>query len=86
MRDYEQFLSVLKYRGSLFKIPEMFSGCKSLTSLDLSGFDTTNVTEMSYLFENCQSLKNQSITVTKNTYDKMLSSNIGISLNTLQFK
>ena len=22
MRDYEQFLSVLKYRGSLFKIPE----------------------------------------------------------------
>ena len=24
MRDYEQFLSVLKYRGSLFKIPENY--------------------------------------------------------------
>ena len=34
----------------------MFSGCSSLTSLDLSGFDTQNVTDMSSMFDNCSSL------------------------------
>ena len=30
----------------------MFGGCKSLTSLDLSGFNTENVTDMSHMFGN----------------------------------
>ena len=35
----------------------MFCGCRSLTSLDLSCFDTSKVTNMEYLFINCISLK-----------------------------
>ena len=31
----------------------MFSDCRTLTSLDLSSFDTANVTNMSYMFNSC---------------------------------
>jgi len=34
----------------------MFINCSSLTSLDVSGFDTSSVTNMSYMFYNCSSL------------------------------
>ena len=34
----------------------MFSYCSSLTSLDLSNFDTSLVTSMNYMFKNCSSL------------------------------
>ena len=34
----------------------MFSDCSSLVSLDLSGFDTSNVREMNAMFSNCSSL------------------------------
>ncbi len=34
----------------------MFEGCSSLTSLDLSSFNTINVTNMSMMFSNCSSL------------------------------
>jgi surface protein len=34
----------------------MFSNCSSLTSLDLSNFDTSNATNMSAMFSNCSSL------------------------------
>jgi surface protein len=34
----------------------MFSGCSSLTSLDLSNFNTSNVKDLSYMFYNCSSL------------------------------
>ena len=34
----------------------MFSSCKSLSSLDLSNFNTQNVTSMGYMFSGCKSL------------------------------
>lgn len=34
----------------------MFSGCPKLTSLDLSGFDTSSLTEVNSLFYGCTSL------------------------------
>ena len=34
----------------------MFSSCYSLTSLNLSNFNTNNVTNMSHMFSNCSSL------------------------------
>ena len=37
-------------------IANMFLGCKSLTSLDLSSFDTFSVTNMSGVFQGCSSL------------------------------
>lgn len=33
-------------------ISDMFNGCKKLTSLDFSGWDTSNITEMNNLFKN----------------------------------
>ena len=35
---------------------KMFAGCSSLSSLDVSGFDTRNVTNMSDMFAGCSSL------------------------------
>ncbi len=34
----------------------MFSGCSGLTSLDVSGFDTSQVTDMGAMFQNCSGL------------------------------
>ena len=35
----------------------MFNGCNSLTVLDLSGFNTSNVTRMNDMFPNCNNLE-----------------------------
>ena len=34
----------------------MFQGCKSLTSINLSSFDTSNVKNMGSMFDKCHSL------------------------------
>lgn len=34
----------------------MFIGCEAISNLVLSGFNTSNVTNMSYMFRNCKSL------------------------------
>ena len=34
----------------------MFYNCASLTSLDVSNFNTSNVTNMSYMFQSCSKL------------------------------
>jgi surface protein len=34
----------------------MFCGCEAVSSLDISVFDTVNVTDMSYTFFGCKSL------------------------------
>lgn len=38
------------------KMSHMFDGMKRVTHLDLSGFDTSNVTDMSYMFYRCEGL------------------------------
>ena len=38
------------------KMNDMFYNCRSLTTLDLSHFDTSNVTNMAWMFSNCNSL------------------------------
>lgn len=35
---------------------QMFNDCRSLTSLDVSQFDTSKVTNMGYMFFNCNLL------------------------------
>jgi len=50
----------------------MFSGCKLLTNIDLSNFNTQNVTNMSDMFWGCESLKNEFIvTKDKNILKKL---------------
>ena len=43
----------------------MFCGCSSLTNIDLSNFNTNNVTDMKWMFFGCYSLKKENI-ITKN--------------------
>ena len=60
---YYKFLSagnyIIKYKfKKLLKITNfMFADCNSLISLDLSNFNTQNITDMSSMFSNCKSLK-----------------------------
>ena len=42
--------------SSVTSMAQMFTGCKSLTSLDLSTFDTKNVQSMANMFDDCQNL------------------------------
>ena len=50
---------------------EMFYGCSKLTSLDLSNWDTSNVTDSMYgIFRSCISLKDVYITV-ESTLNKL---------------
>lgn len=50
----------------------MFANCSSLTSLDLSSFDTSNVTNMDNMFYKCSNLQ----TITKGSFK-----NLKVSLN-----
>ena len=43
-------------RTDRFNMSGMFSFCSSLTSLNLSNFNTNNVTDMRYMFSDCSSL------------------------------
>ena len=45
------------FKNLLTKINLLFSNCSSLINIDLSNFNTQNVTNMSYIFSGCSSLK-----------------------------
>ena len=45
----------------------IFSGCSSLDTLDLSSFNTEKVTNMSYMFQNCSSLRTLTLSNNFNT-------------------
>ena len=49
----------------------MFYGCSSLELIDLSSFNTNNVTNMSDMFSKCSSLKKSNIKI-DNKNDKLL--------------
>ena len=57
------------FKNNLTKTCYMFYDCYSLISLDLSNFNTQNVTNMSGMFAGCNSLKKENI-ITKD--DKIL--------------
>ena len=50
--------ATVTFKESGICLNSMFYNCSSLTSLDLSGFNTTNVKYMSDMFKNCSKLSN----------------------------
>ena len=48
----------LVFDNNLKDCSYMFYGCKKLTNIDLSNFDTKNTTNMSFMFSGCENLKN----------------------------
>ena len=45
---------------------DMFYGCSSLKSIDLSSFKTNNVSYMDHMFYGCYSLKKENVKIDKN--------------------
>lgn len=52
------FPSTVTFNNLGVSFNEMFNNCSSLTSLDLSGFDTSNVKYMNNMFRDCSKLTN----------------------------
>ena len=48
----------------------MFSECRSLTNINLSNFNTQNVTNLSYMFYECESLHKENIITNDNKIKK----------------
>ena len=66
----------------------MFQDCTSLTSLNLSGWNTSNVTDMGYMFNGCSNLNTITMVGCKQpTIDKIKEqlTKDGISLNNVNF-
>ena len=52
-------ITSLSFAGTVLgnaEMDNMFNGCHYLVSADLSGFDTSNVTDMSHMFDECEAL------------------------------
>ena len=66
----------------------MFSGCSNLTGADLSGLNTSQVTDMSNMFSFCNSLIDINLGDTSNVIDMsgMFSNCSNTSSFTLNFK
>ena len=60
LKNESNIKSIKKLKGldtsNVTSMQEMFDGCSSLTSLDLSSLDTSKVTSMSGMFNGCSSL------------------------------
>ena len=58
----------------------MFFGCTSLTSLNLSAWNIKKNPTVVYMFRNCASLSDKSVKVSQATYDKLMTEpNLGIT-------
>ncbi len=55
--DREDVTSVIVKVTGITSTEHMFSGCSSLTDVDLAGLDTSRVTDMSGMFSRCKSLR-----------------------------
>ena len=51
---------------NLKKTNHIFYGCKSLTNINLSNFNTQNVTNMSFMFRGCETLQKDNIITNDN--------------------
>ena len=49
------------FKNNITNTNYMFCGCKSLTNINLSNFNTNKVTDMSDMFYECSSLKKENI-------------------------
>ena len=49
------------FKNKLSNISYMFAGCTSLSNINLSNFNTQNVTNMFRMFSGCKSLKKENI-------------------------
>ena len=53
-----KFIIKYYFSNNIIRANNLFRGCESLTKIDLSNFNASNVEDMSYIFGWCKSLKN----------------------------
>ena len=56
-----KYIIQYSFKNKLTKTNHIFYDCNSLTNLNLSNFNTQNVTNMEYMFAGCKSLKKENI-------------------------
>ena len=71
IKDSKEIKVKFKFKTLLTNTSFMFSNCSSLKSIDLSSFNTNNVTDMSWMFYKCSFLKKENIII-NNKNDKLL--------------
>ena len=66
---YKNEIKKISFRGTVYAMFNfddvgnlLFSNCRNLTSVDLTGLDTSNVASMQYMFSNCSSLTSIDLT------------------------
>ena len=57
-KEKAKFIIKYLFKKNIKNASFLFSECKSLTNIDLSNFNTQNVTDMRSMFRGCKSLKN----------------------------
>ena len=67
-----KYIIEYSFKNNLTKTCYMFYGCNSLISLDLSNFNTQNVTNMRGMLAGCNSLKKENIITKDDTIVKEL--------------
>ena len=70
-KEIGKYLIEYSFKNNLTKTNYMFYGCNSLTHLNLSNFNTQNVTNMRMMFSYCNSLKKENI-ITKDSRIKKI--------------
>ena len=59
-----KYIIKYKFKNYLTNTNYIFSLCESLTNLNLSNFNTQNVTDMRWMFDNCKTLKKLNVITT----------------------
>ena len=57
-KEKGKFKIEYSFKNNIKSLANLFSKCNSLTNIDLSNFNTQNVTDMRYMFYGCNSLTN----------------------------
>ena len=66
-----KYIIKYKFKKLLNSSNYMFYGCNSLSSIDLSNFNTQNVTNMEYMFSRCNSLSSIDLSNFNTQYTNM---------------
>ena len=61
-KEKGKYIIQYSFKNKISKANYMFYDCKSLININLSNFNTENITDMSYMFYNCYSLTNINLT------------------------
>ena len=60
-KDKGKFIIEYSFKYNIKNVAYMFSDCNSFTNINLSNFNTQNVTYMGYMFDGCVSIRKENV-------------------------